>query len=459
LLDKITIRLDKGVQINTMILLKWRNAKQMEELIFDYPHRQFKNFEYTKKDKQLLRMLAEKKAAIASLPVHREKIDLWEKLNGLEQVRPLVWINEIPWHEMDYEDELKLQTTTEFSQYLELRLRKTLYQWDHMRTDMIVESAIPCYIDHTNTWFGITEQVKIARTDKESEIYSREFTPQIKSEEDIDKIKMPRVEINRERTEQKYGAMQDIFDGILKVEKRGVPGFWFAPWDELIRWWDVQDALTDMLLRPWLVHRAMDRLTKAYLNMLDQYEDLNLLSLNNCNYRNGSGGLGYAADLPRRNYDPNHISAADLWGNGTAQIFSDVSPKMHVEFALEYEIQWMKRFGLNYYGCCEPLHKKIDILEKIPKLRKLSMSPWVNLDEGAERISDKYVFSYKPSPAIFTQGAWDPGSVHARLLVDIRRIRNCSVEIIMKDISTVKYRPQRLWEWSKIAMDVAHGFE
>jgi hypothetical protein len=25
----------------------------------------------------------------------------------------------------------------------------------------------------------------------------------------------------------------------------------------------------------------------------------------------------------------------------------------------------------------------------------------------------------------------------------------------MKDISTVRYQPQRLWEWEKIAMDVA----
>jgi hypothetical protein len=447
------------MQINKMILFKQRKVINMEELIFDYPHRKFKTIEYTKRDKQILRMLAEKKTEIAALPLHKEKINLWKKLNGLEQVRPLVWINEIPWHEMDYEDELKLQTTTAFSQYLELRLRKTLYQWSHMRADMIVESIMPCYIDHINTWFGITEQVKIAKTDDASEIYSREFTPQIKSEEDIEKIKMPDVEINKERTEQKYQAMQDIFAGILKVEKRGVPGFWFAPWDELIRWWDVQDALTDMLLRPGLVHKAMDRLTKAYLKMLDKYEELNLLSLNNCNYRNGSGGLGYTADLPQKGYDPNHISAADLWGNGTAQIFSDVSPKMHVEFALEYEIQWMQRFGLNYYGCCEPLHKKIDILERIPKLRKLSMSPWINLEEGAQRIGDKYVFSYKPSPAIFTEGVWDLESVHTRLLDDISKINNCRVEIIMKDISTVKYEPQRLWEWSKIAMDVAHRFE
>ena len=41
------------------------------------------------------------------------------------------------------------------------------------------------------------------------------------------------------------------------------------------------------------------------------------------------------------------------------------------------------------YG--EPLHKKIDILKKVPNLRKISMSPWVKVEEGAEIMGDSYV--------------------------------------------------------------------
>ena len=29
----------------------------------------------------------------------------------------------------------------------------------------------------------------------------------------------------------------------------------------------------------------------------------------------------------------------------------------------------------------------------------------------------------------------------------------CHIELIMKDISTVKYEPMRLWEWEKICME------
>jgi hypothetical protein len=418
------------------------------------PGEKFKNYNYTKKDKKILRQLAEKKAEIASLPIQKEKIEMWKLLNELKEVRPMIWINEIPWFEMNENDELSLKTSTEFTRTLESKLRTTLYRWEHMRADMIVEPAEACYLEVKNTGFGISELVKITRTDKDNDIFSRKFTPQIDKEEDIEKIKKPKVTYCKEITEEKFQAMKDIFDGILEVRKTGYPGFWFAPWDELIRWWSVQKLLADLVLRPELVHKSINRLTDAYLYQLDQYEELNLLSLNNGNYRIGSGGLGYTDELPQKYFDTDHIKTEDIWGNGAAQIFSGVSPDMHEEFALQYEIKWMKRFGLNYYGCCEPLDKKIEILRKIPNLRKISMSPWVNMELGAANIGKDYVFSYKPSPAIFAEDNWDPELIRRNLTKDLEKLKDCNVEIIMKDVSTIKYKPYRLWEWAKIASEV-----
>ena len=84
-------------------------------------------------EKETLKALAGELAAVAAMPVHKEKAGLWRKLNDLESARPMVWINEIPWHEMNVDDELTLRTANPWARELETRLRRTLYQWRHIR--------------------------------------------------------------------------------------------------------------------------------------------------------------------------------------------------------------------------------------------------------------------------------------------------------------------------------------
>jgi hypothetical protein len=203
---------------------------------------------------------------------------------------------------------------------------------------------------------------------------------------------------------------------------------------------------------------AMDRLLQAHLCRLEQYEKLGLLALNNNNTRVGSGGYGYTRSLPQPDFDGQHVRPLDLWGCATAQIFSEVSPRMHEEFALRYEIRWLERFGLNYYGCCEPLHKKVDILRQIPRLRKISMSPRADIAEGAARIGRDYVISHKPNPAIVAGDTWSREAAAAELKAALERAKGCAVEVILKDISTVRYDPRRLWEWAEMAAEVTAEF-
>ena len=42
-----------------------------------------------------------------------------------------------------------------------------------------------------------------------------------------------------------------------------------------------------------------------------------------------------------------------------------------------------------------PHELRLGILETVPNLRKISMSPWVDVDAAAERMGDGYVFSRK----------------------------------------------------------------
>jgi hypothetical protein len=66
-----------------------------------------------------------------------------------------------------------------------------------------------------------------------------------------------------------------------------------------------------------------------------------------------------------------------------------------------------------------------------------------------------FVFSYKPIPSIFAEDSWDPFAVKKKIKDDLRILKNCVVEVIMKDISTVKYQPQHLWDWARLAVEAA----
>lgn len=435
----------------------------MEEIVWMVPRRRldmgfgepfkFSNFEVSKEDKRILRDLALKKAEIASLDVQKEKIGMWKKLNSLKNVRPMVWICEIPWYEFDSDDQLKNVTKTDFSRFLETRLRRTIYQWEHMRADMVVEPALPCYLIINDSNFGITAEKRMTTESSGSDIISKEFIPLIKDDDDIEKIKNPVITIDKVSTDKMYQSMCDIFNGILHVEKKGIPGMDISLWDELVQLTGVQNALMDLAARPGFIHKILKRMLDVMLKRLEIYENNNFLASNNGNYRVGSGGLGFTDELPGEDKNKDAVRAQDMWVGGTAQIFSAVSPAMHEEFALQYEIPYMSKFGFTYYGCCEPLHKKIDILRKIPNLRKVSMSPWADLEEGAEKIGKDFVFSWKPNPAIFADDNWDIDIIRKSFLKELNKIKDCNVEIIMKDISTVRHQPNRLEEWAKISIE------
>ncbi|HUX39941.1 MAG TPA: hypothetical protein VMV83_02145 [Rectinemataceae bacterium] len=406
-------------------------------------------------EREVLQRLGEEYAKAGADPVNSERARLWTRLNDLDQERPLVWINEIPWHEMNVDDELSLRTRNPWARGFEQELRRTLYQWKHLPGDMIVNPWIECTMATHSTDFGIVEEVDIARTDAANEIVSRHFHKQIYDYDDLEKIKMPKVTHVTRTTDAVYATLCELYKDIAPVRKVGQTHIWFTPWDYLIRWWGIEEAMLDMIDRPDLVHAAYERMVRAWMVELDQFEEQRLLSLDNRNIRVGSGGYGYASALPGGDYDPDWVHPRNMWGCSNAQILATVSPEMHWEFAMEHDLPWMSRWGLNYYGCCEALDRKVGLLERIPNLRKVSVSPWNDYDVIFPAIGDRWVASVKPNPAIFLDEEWDEGEARRviRTALDKAAAEGVAVELIMKDISTVARRPQRLWAWARIAAE------
>lgn len=404
------------------------------------------------KDKRVLRDLAKKLAEVAALPVQKEKADLWRRLNRLERVRPLVMLFNDTWHETG--SQIELETQDEFARGQEWWLRTTLYHWEHMKDDHVYEAKAYSPIAIRDTGWGI----KTEPTRPDHVFGAVKYNPILDEKADPQMVKMPTLSVDEEETERQYQRLLDIYGGILAVEKRGVAGHGFCIMDQFIQWRGIENMFTDLVDRPGWVHSWMKRMTQWHLSRLDQLEKINGLSLNNGNIGVGSGGLGFTDELPRPDFDGVHVRCLDQWGHATTQIFSLVSPEMHGEFALQYEKRFLERFGLASYGCCEPLDMKLHIVKTIPNLRRVSMSPWGDVARGAEGLEDKYVFSYRPNPAIIGMESWDLEFCRNQLRDALDKTRGCIVEVIMVALHNCRGEPRRMWEWVEMAMRLVEEY-
>ena len=411
----------------------------------------------SQRDRETVRALAEQVAEIAALPVQATKRQLWTRLNRLDPIRPMVWINELPWHELDC-DELRPRAEDEIARRVEEKLRNTLYLWRHMPTDMVVDGVyLSPYVYHDSGYALGLDAVR-SFDDGLAVSNAADWVPVIKTEADIDQIQTPVITPDWETTERDLERVADLIGDILEVRKQGIAHEWCAPWDVLVERWGIEELYTDMIDRPEFVHRGISRLMDAMISRLDQMEALGLLSVGNNNHRVGSGGLGITDELPSPSFDGRHARPIDQWGTSTGQIFSEVSPAMHEEFCLRYELRWLERFGLNCYGCCEPLHNKIDILRKIPRLRRISMSRWDDIEKAVATIGRDYIFSSKPNPGVFAWDVWEPDEARRDLRDILEKTRGCVVELIMKDVSTCRNDPSRVWDWCRLAVEMAEEY-
>jgi hypothetical protein len=406
-------------------------------------------------DRATVRELAAQVAEVAALPTQEETRERWRRLNGLRPERPMVMIDQVCWNEMNVDDELTLRCEDGECRGYEDYLRRTLFQWRRFRVDMVVEPFVRVHRAIHNTGFGVGAREDVAVTDPTNSVVGHRFINQFETEEDLERVQVPQVSHDPTETERRLAVAHELFDGLLEVRAEGFDPY-LSLWDPISTWMSVEGALWGLVDRPEYMHRLVGRVANGYAAMLDQMEEQGLL----CGPQSTVHCTGaYTDELPAPGYDPERPRAQDRWTCGLAQMFSTVSPAMFREFEVDYVGPLCARFGLVYYGCCDPLDRKMAEVRMIPNVRKVSMSAWADEERGAAEIGGEYVYSRKPSPAVLATDAFDAEHARADLAAtrDVCRRNGCPLEIILKDISTVRYDPQRLSEWAGIAMEVVEG--
>jgi hypothetical protein len=89
---------------------------------------------------------------------------------------------------------------------------------------------------------------------------------------------------------------------------------------------------------------------------------------------------------------------------------------------------------------------------RIPNIRRISISPWADVEQCAQKLQDRYIFSWKPQPAMLA-GEFNEDRVRTYLRHALEATRGCVVEVILKDTHTCDHHPERFDRWSRICRE------
>ena len=402
-------------------------------------------------EKKRLRELAKSVAEIAALPVQQERIKLWTEHNDLKTKEPLVFIDpENGWNECITVD--TLSCTTPMARVWEMFLLKQIYWFEDFKDDKVIEPYFDVPLSFSDTGWGV-DLMKKGGTDGGSYKIVQALTDY---DIDLPNIHYPKIIIDKDESEIVMELAHDVFDGILTVRQK--TNWWWSlglTW-EFINLRGLEDLMCDMIEEPENVQKLMGLLCDGVLDRLDFLQENGYLASNADGTYVGSGGFGYTKDLP----DPGEkqvVTTMDMWGFVESQETIAVSPGMYNEFVYPYHERVAKRFGLNCFGCCEPFDPRWNYVKKLPRLRRVSVSPWADWNKLPELLGTNYIASIKPHPAHLAHKVMDEDIVRAELRKSAALTKDCIVEIIMKDNNTLGNNPKNASRWVEIAREEIAG--
>ncbi len=407
---------------------------------------------------ETLRALARDYYEIAMGEENQQRAALHRAVNDLHMVRPVLLIDELPLYEMNVDNELTMTETDPVLREAEWFLRVRLYLRRHFASDLVLKPFLPVGKVVRNTGVGIGVEENTLATDARNHIISHDYHDQLATDADLEKLQTPHISYDKTETLRKYQLLGDVLGDIIPIRITGIGYFGVTTWDDIARYRGVENLLVDLADRPDFTHRLVDRLTAIKESELAQYEALGLFDT--------EGETLHCtpiltSDLPSQEYDGTQVTRKDIWGRGAAQIFASVSRDMHDEFDIQYMKRTIGTCGLSYYGCCEPLDRKIDLVAQIPNLRKISVTPWADVNIAAEAIGKKYVLSAKPNPAALASSTLDRDFVRREItgILDACKRYGCACDIVLKDVSSCAGHPENVFEWSRIAKELVENYD
>ncbi len=398
-------------------------------------------------DLKIVRDLAKRLVEVAASDENQERKRLWYKHAAFEGERPMILAESLGPAKME------LKCKGERARGFEGAIRSMLSRFEVLRDDHVLIASADYNWAVSASNFGVETEMEYHYN--EDGAGSRRWDAPIKDlDKDFDLLKHRTFSVDREATLRRKDELEAVYGGILPIRRRG--GYWWTmgmtwPAIELI---GLEGLMLAMVDNPDGLHRLMRFLCDDHLAHAQRCEDEGLLSLNNENDYIGSGSEGYTHELPQPDWkegDP--VRTKDLWVLSESQETVGVGPAMFEEFIFPYQLEVIEKFGLCYYGCCEPVHSRWHILQRIPNLRRVSVSPWCDQAKIAEQCGNQVVFSRKPNPTLISTPNFDEDAIRADIRETLELAKGCTIEFAMKDVHTLCGENWRMPRWVEIVRE------
>jgi len=409
----------------------------------------------TKKDLDILRSLARRIAEIAATDENRARREAWYAHDAGETSRVMVLIELQGVDEKEFPEEYRrLECTEEWARGIEKDFRRKIWQFENVRDDQVVEPCINCPWRVETSNYGVEEHY--AHGDNpEGMRGSYRWEPALEDlDRDFDRLHPRTYTVDREATFAWKALMEEVFGGILEVRIRGK--FWWTmgmTW-EAVKLVGLENFMLLMYDNPKGIHRLMGFLRDDHMAYARWLEAEGLLTLNNENDYIGSGSVGYTRALPQPDKKPGEPARMrDLWLLLESQETVGVGPDQFAEFIYPYQESIAANFGRIYYGCCEPIHSRWSIVRNLPNLRRVSVSPWCDEEFMAGNMDEGQAFCRKPNPSQISTDNFDEDRIRRDLRTTLEAARGLPLEIVMKDVHTVRSHWERFGRWVQLARE------
>ncbi len=403
----------------------------------------------TANEREYLREMAKRIHELANQPRMPELRKKWYALNNGDTNEPLVVMK---YHGV-YEDVYpKLKCENELARQIEGYMAPLLTEaaWED---DRVIEDTFPVYVWNGFVPYGLRFDRTVAKDENGKPTMGYAAQHLIKDLEDdfhlLGKSEW-HVDEGLKNAKKRQQDIQEIVGDILPVSIQ-FPSMALSLAYPLCELMGMEAMLCALYDSEDKFHEAMEMQTNDLLAYMDEIEQKQALLCNGNASPLNQDSYGYTNDLPE---NPDRLlTLRDCWGYANSQETVGISPEMFEEFFFTYFRRYAERFGLFAFGCCEPVDVIWDkSLSTLKNLRKISVSPWCNEHDIAEKIrGTKIVYHRKPSPNLFAMPGFDEDTLATQLRATVEAARGCPLEFTFRDITSVHGDPSRLNAAVKIA--------